>query len=69
MPYFVADRDRLLDVIVAAAVTVAVRIIRMIPHAHANVRHAAFRERFEHVLLLTRKVKILHAALFLGDDG
>ena len=63
-----ADLDRLVDVVVAAAVAVALRVVRMVPYAHADMRDAVFRQRFEHVLLLAGKVIILYAALLLGND-
>ena len=62
------DLGGLFDVVVAAAVSVAVLVIGVVPDAHADVGHARLRQRQEHVPLLAGEIIILHAALLLGDD-
>ena len=64
-----ADGDGRLDVAVAAAEAVSVRVKGVVPHAHADVRDAVFREDLKQVPLRAVEIVIAHAAGFLGDDG
>ena len=59
-----SEFDRGCDIIVSAAVTISVLIIRIVPDTQTDVIHAGFRQCLKHILLFSVVTVVLCAAFF-----